>query len=777
MISKFINLLVNIILFIAVICAFVPFFPNMPSDGLDPSWQLGMGQAIYQGLAIGREIIFTFGPYAPMYTNSFHPATDDMIMLSSIWLAISYFLTLYFLSKPNDWYIKVAIFFIFGGVIYLRDPLFFSYPLLLGFYVLKSSGSKGGMNVYLIECILFLPLGLLPLIKGSNLILVLGVVFLSTVLYTIKHRFENAVIAFSVPILSFCIFWILSGQSIFDLLSYIRATQEIISGYSEAMALNGPSYEIFLYLSCAALILCHAFFVTNFNFLSRVYLVSLLGLYLFVAFKAGFVRHDGHAMIAGLSILLLTTLYLLLGFDKKKLALVFFSFCVWILIDANYAHTTFLKFSENLRNKYINSLQGAKTRLINSGELQTAFDMRLQEINKKINIPLSMGTSDIYSYGQAYLISSGNKWNPRPVFQSYSAYTPFLIKKNLDHISGESAPDNIFFRIEPIDGRFPSIEDGLSWSIFFSKYKPVEIIDQLIHLKKRGASDKGDNNLVKISSQIASFDENVLVPKSNNLIFVKIDIKKTLLGKLSELLYKLNPLVIVLNFDDGKSLTYKVHSGMTSSGFLISPFIENTADFADLYFEHRTRDYRYVKSFSVKPVSGLFYWSNSYSVEFNQVQQPQKSHNLYLSNFDDLLVNLPSMPPQVANDCIGAIDAINGLPSSKPIVVGNGGLSVRGWLAQPSGTEAKPRPAILVLSKKEAGGKVAYLKTRMVQRPDVSLAIGSTAVVNSGFESAINVTGISGNYQIGLGFIDDGVLKLCSQFQASISFGGNNGNE
>src|SRR6476469_6515006 len=83
---------------ITAICIFVPFSPVMPEDGLDASWMFGMNQAVAQGLAIRRDIIFTFGPYASIYTQAYHPATDYMMMFGSLYLALSYWFALVLLS-------------------------------------------------------------------------------------------------------------------------------------------------------------------------------------------------------------------------------------------------------------------------------------------------------------------------------------------------------------------------------------------------------------------------------------------------------------------------------------------------------------------------------------------------------------------------------------------------------------------------------------------------------------------------------------------------------
>lgn len=52
-----------------------PFAPVFPASGLDPSWQLGLNQALVQHLRFGKQVIFTFGPYAFLYTHLYTPQT------------------------------------------------------------------------------------------------------------------------------------------------------------------------------------------------------------------------------------------------------------------------------------------------------------------------------------------------------------------------------------------------------------------------------------------------------------------------------------------------------------------------------------------------------------------------------------------------------------------------------------------------------------------------------------------------------------------------------
>lgn len=119
-------------LFLIITSIFIPFSPKLPAPGIDPSWALGLNQAVAQGLAFGKDIIFTLGPYSSLYTKAYHPATDSLMMAGCFYLAISYWFCLLFLMRKTRWLWFFMLCIPFLGMIYARDSLFFSYPLLTG---------------------------------------------------------------------------------------------------------------------------------------------------------------------------------------------------------------------------------------------------------------------------------------------------------------------------------------------------------------------------------------------------------------------------------------------------------------------------------------------------------------------------------------------------------------------------------------------------------------------------------------------------------------------
>ena len=165
--------LVAIFTAITVLALLVPFAPDMPMAGLDPSWRLAMNAAIAQNLNIGKEIIFTFGPYSSVYTGNYHPATDKLMLCGALLLASCYTACLFHIAKRDSVYPLLGLLFFFTAAAVPPDVIFLSYPLLLVPYAQASvaMGPRLKRSEASRENVGYDPLGLLPLIKGSFLFL------------------------------------------------------------------------------------------------------------------------------------------------------------------------------------------------------------------------------------------------------------------------------------------------------------------------------------------------------------------------------------------------------------------------------------------------------------------------------------------------------------------------------------------------------------------------------------------------------------------------------
>ena len=587
----------------------------MPAAGLDPSWMLGLNQAIAQGLAFGKDIIFSYGPYSSIYTEAYHPATSLMMTGGSLYLAFSWWVCLVFLMTGVQWRWILALCICISGMIYARDSLLFSYPLLVGLVTYKMLYSDRKLTSYApyFFTFLFAPFGLLPLVKASLLIFCLVVLALCFIYILACKRINLAIICLMTPVISMLLFWIGSGQSPVNLPDFLINTVFMAGGFTEAMGLEGNPGEVILYILGGVFICMSILCQKQIRPVSRLFIKSLFLVFLFFSFKSGFIRHNVHAFIPATSILMAALILPFAFRSKMALPLVMFSVLIWAYIINHYTNISIFK---NILANSTTTWHGVESRFSDSNWLKQNYDLSIDFMKNQASLPVLQGTTDIYSCKQTHLIASGNTWSPRPIIQSYSAFSPMLARKNAQHLQGNTAPDNIIFRMEPIDGRIPSLEDGASWPFLLANYQPTHMDNDFVFLRKKNRLTTIPNLMV-LKQEKHYLQELVKVPGKGQLVFGEITIKPTLSGYMASTILKPGQLTIVFELADGSRRPYRIITNMAKSTFLISPLVENTAEFAMLYRDENALNAKVVKAISIAATSGSSWqWQKEYSIQF-----------------------------------------------------------------------------------------------------------------------------------------------------------------
>lgn len=769
--SALLKYLLGVITVITIIAVFVPLNPEMPRPGLDPSWKFSMNQAVAQNLHIGKDIIFTFGPYASIYTRAYHPATDHLMLYGSMFLALCYVGGVLYLAYDKKPYYLLTFLVFLTGFLYLKDPLFYSYPLILTACTIKFISCADRYKkisdnpwLLLLVALFFAPLGLLPLIKGSFL-LICSAIAIAIFSYFLYHRHRQlALIALLSPIVSGVIFWIVSGQSVLDLPSFFISMMPIISGYTEAMSRQGKSIEVLVFLIAAIAIFWGLLKSNKTTVPTKVFLSICFVLFLFIAFKGGFVRHDGHAMIASTSLVFAALIICLLHEDNRRMIALLISIISLFYINNHYENKSIRQIFEKVGNTYANAYVGLQSRVSASNKLQNRFEHSLDMIRKKHAVPALHGTTDIYSFDQAYLLASNNKWSPRPIIQSYSAYTPKLVKLNEQHLRGNIAPDNVLFRIQPIDGRLPSLEDGLSWPALFDNYTIAKSGNRLSQLRKKETIKKTStfNVIFEGSGKIG---RDLVLPITSEPMFAEIDLKPTLLGKLLGIVFKPPQLKLTLKLKSGPKKNYRVISNMMQSGFFISPLIKNTKDFELL----ATGNYPYlthsiVESISITPAyGGSIFWNDVYTLKLKTYRGDVATSALKLFNASIIDSTPEGYIESSSIHCDGAIDVVNEWnPAPSSIKVDNV-LSVSGWLA----VSAKGGVGVddTFVTLKKSGEAIKYINTQRTPRHGVKVHFNQPTMPDVGYSTTVDVSALSGQYILGLSRGYKGKLEQCQLFK------------
>lgn len=771
-----VNFFLWLVLLITLIAIFVPFLPRMPRDGIDASWQYGINQAAAQGLSFGNEILLTFGPYGCIYTRLYHPSTDWMMLAGSLCLALTYWVCLFLLMKGVHWIWILAFCFTLTCFRYSADTLLFSLPLVVGLVSFKNLFPGEGRMAnnklapyYL--ALLFSPLGLLPLIKGSMLILCMAVNVLCLVYFIIKRQGIYAILCVVSPMLSMLFFWIISGQSAMTLPEYFIGMAPIISGYTESMATNGNTSEIVLFLTAAAFLLLAILIQTKTSGIEKSFLFLTWFVFLFLSFKAGFVRHDAHAIVSGTSILIAALLLPFIFKSRMIYPAILFAIIAWYQIDHHYINSSITRIGKNFITTYSKAWYGMIKRMENRNWPGKEFDAAVSSIRLKAYFPMMQGTSDIYSFNQSRLIASGNTWSPRPVFQSYAVFSPELAEVNRKHLLGNKAPENIIFRVEPIDGRIPSIEDGASWPVLLANYQPVRMTNNFLFLQKKQSISFIEDHR-KLKNEKHRFGEHVLLPNTHQPVMAHIGIKQTFLGSILSFFFKPDQLQIIVEKHNGMKKQYRMIAGMAKSGFLISPLIDNTTEFAMLYGQPGYLEWKQVKSIVIAPRDGKSWlWNNEYDVTFSILKpNPLMDISTIDGLFDTILDSLPiGYTEATIAHCDGSIDIVNDVYPAPEKAESVESMSVEGWAAY----SAKDGLAAddIFITLKNPDGNTKFITTHRKSRLDVNEAYKQPAMPDAGYTANIKVSLLKGEYFIGLAIGYKGKLVQCSQYKIPVKFG------
>ena len=94
----------------------------------------------------------------------------------------------------------------------------------------------------------------------------------------------------------------------------------------------------------------------------------------------------------------------------------------------------------------------------------------------------------------------------------------------------------------------------------------------------------------------------------------------TLLGKLANAIYKPSQLEIVIYLADGKEKNFRLISGISQTGIVISPLIESTNEFLLFYSKSEDLSSKRVRSFLIRAKSQAWQWQPEFEFSSKQIK-------------------------------------------------------------------------------------------------------------------------------------------------------------
>lgn len=551
--------------------------------GLDPSWRAALAYAVQSGLLFGTDVAFTAGPLAGIHDRQFEPNNAYILAIFSLLTLI--YINIFFTSRIiycKKW-ISIFVLFIFALCSIEFDTFLFLVPLCAAFYGIRTHST---INAYM---------GVLGAIISAVLVLAKFSIFplalvVMSILDLVRWHQRQIPIYFVAFLLSLVLVFCSIGQPLQQLPEFIESSLAVSAGYSSAMSLPAHISDIFLWLFFGLVFL----YVTNADGVCigvtdskiiRFAKVNIVLVFLFISFKAGFVRHDLHMIIAWSALTLVILVFLTDSFARRRQ----FQLIALALISVIPAHAALyaaygkIPFSDvvhlpgDIERQFFELVSFSTSAENWKKELEQKTASALADIKDRYPLPQLSGSVDIIQSDQSLVIGNGLDYRPRPTLQEYVTYSPALIARNRSFFESSRAPDFLIMAPGSIDFRHPASVEGSLWPLFFSKYEPyLYKRDYLVlHQRDDALNDvEGDGVVVT-----RSLGDEIPLPNSNKPIMVSIVLKPTIIGKLIDILYRLPLSQLFVTYENGAVEQYRIIPSMVSEGFLVSPLVRTSDDY------------------------------------------------------------------------------------------------------------------------------------------------------------------------------------------------------
>lgn len=360
-----------------------------------------------------------------------------------------------------------------------------------------------------------------------------------------------------------------------SLIDYIYNSLQISSGYSSAMSVIGNSQELIIGLFNCGIIIGLLFLLAKNGYLN----LSLGLLFItWIAFKHGFIRHDGsHYLLFSQTILFIIFLCLT---KIKSIRQWKISFCLYLYIMVNSMVT--LNSYSDLTASIFTRLNNNWQTISNTSWLKSSHEEYSNQILSKSEFPNNIKeiigdkTIDIIPWDISIAPANNLNWQPRPIFQSYSAYTSYLDNLNFQNFV-DNPRDYLLYTFIAIDARHPFFDEPKTFSFVHCNYAPIEVIEgdfdpvftPIFLLKKQinnaCSSTKMESTMTTKWNQIEALENN-----NNSLIKAEIKIKYSLWGKFYKTIFRTPPVMVNVKYKDNSERKYRIIPENANNGVIFS---------------------------------------------------------------------------------------------------------------------------------------------------------------------------------------------------------------
>jgi hypothetical protein len=509
-----------------------------PGAGLDPSWNAGLAMAVHQGLHFGSDVVFTYGPLG--FLNTRLVFFGDLSVLSFLYAAALYVLfcigLVWALRRALP--LAAALVVAFVAVAWLPMPLLevgLLVAVLACFWLLEAPRSERELWVFVVAAATFAaPAALIKLSTGPLVAVILLIALLGA---RVGGRRIAAYVGIFVAWV--LVLWLVTGQSLGDVPAFIGHTIEISGGYSSAML---RSTEVAPWKVVAAVIaaigsglalVAAAWLWGGRDRATRWAGVAIAALVSFAIYKEGVVRVDaGHLTVLFANA---AVVWIAVGLSGRHRVLMLGAAAIVFAISLPVRPAGLATNFDPVANVK-DAIENART-LVDSGRRDQLIEFGHAAMEAEYGLApegvAAVGDHTVavepWEIGAAWAYEL--HWDPLPVFQNYSAYTPGLDRLNAEAVEDPAGPERLLrhnplvvqpeFTTADIDNRFAGWDPPQQARAVLCNFEPLWEDERWQVLRRVGVRCAAER---KIGSTSAPAGEPVKVPAPHpgEAVFVRV---------------------------------------------------------------------------------------------------------------------------------------------------------------------------------------------------------------------------------------------------------------
>jgi hypothetical protein len=568
-----------------------------PAGGLDQSWQAGLDLLNRLHLH-GARPLFTYGPYG--FLNVRVPFFVREWMLGSftslaVHVALVALIAVLMLRRRAPWLtwavIAVPLVLALYAVYYLDIEI----SMLAGVLAYLTTDVSDPRWRQALAVVTGALLAVVLLVKVTSIVVVGGLLVVVVGATLLMRRYLTLASLLASFLLVFAALWSSAGLGFGDVGRYLRSAVELGAGYAGAMYFGGASVALVV----GGILLVGLVLLTVVAAMLRQwprvvwFLVALVVLFAFfkdAIVRVGTDRDDMFLVTAAvMGTITLAAAGLVTDLRVRSRRAIGFGVVGAGVIAAAWIGGSPGPFSQ-LDSRWHGYatlahavVDGSVRHRLQDDALHT---MQSSEAPLLAKLSLPPGaTVDVMPWDISLVYADATlNWDPRPILQSYTAYTPWLEGLDAQFLASPRAPDYIVYTYATVDDRYALFDEPSTFRTLLRHYRVVRALDAQTLLLQRAGSPGGADAGVRDEGRVCgAYGQALAVPHvAGRWVFAALDVHQTLAGRVVALLAKPAEVRITLRAG-GVDHDFRLVAPVAADGIYLSSFAGDSTSVAAIF--------------------------------------------------------------------------------------------------------------------------------------------------------------------------------------------------